>query len=87
MALNEDEVACLSELATLIQKYGAPAELVSSTEAKTLEPLITPRCLGAVYQPTETIIDPMRLTFGYADFIAEREGHCGAERRILLQRA
>jgi glycerol-3-phosphate dehydrogenase len=71
MALHEDEVARLPELATLIQKYGAPAELVSSAEAKTLEPLITPRCLGAVYQPTEAIIDPMRLTFGYAELAAQ----------------
>src|SRR5258708_12565427 len=35
-----------------------------------MEPMLTPQCRGAVHLPDEGLIDPVRLTCGYAELAA-----------------
>jgi len=70
VALRDEEAARLPHLLELAQANGVTAEIVSPEAARRLEPLISPDCRGALYLPEEGIIDPLRLTFGYAELAA-----------------
>src|SRR5260221_568175 len=49
---------------------GTRAELLAGEQARELEPMLTPQCRGAVHLPDEGLIDPVRLTCGYAELAA-----------------
>jgi glycerol-3-phosphate dehydrogenase len=72
-ALNETEVQALTKEMDLALQCGVGAEILSGAEARRREPLITPACLRALYLPDEGIIDPMRLTWAFAE-LAARNG-------------
>lgn len=56
---------------------GCRTEVVSGARAREMEPLLNPECLAALWVPDDGIIDPMRLTIGYAELAA----HNGADVR------
>jgi glycerol-3-phosphate dehydrogenase len=70
VALTDEEAARLPEMLETAKSNGVKAQILSAAQARHLEPLITPDCLGALYLPEEGIIDPLRLTFGYAELAA-----------------
>jgi glycerol-3-phosphate dehydrogenase len=72
-ALNEIEAEALTKEMDLALRCGVRAEILSGAEARRREPLITPACLTALYLPDEGIIDPMRLTWAFAE-LAARNG-------------
>jgi glycerol-3-phosphate dehydrogenase len=63
-------VARLPHLLEVAEVNGVASEIVSAEDARRLEPMISPACRGALYLPEEGIIDPLRLTFGYAELAA-----------------
>jgi glycerol-3-phosphate dehydrogenase len=73
VALTEEDAARLPNLLDVASANGVTAEIVSAEDARRLEPKISPKCRGALYLPEEGIIDPLRLTFGYAE-LAARNG-------------
>jgi glycerol-3-phosphate dehydrogenase len=70
VAITEEEAGRLPHLLEGAQANGVSAEILSGDEARRLEPMISPSCRGALYLPEEGIIDPLRLTFGYAELAA-----------------
>jgi glycerol-3-phosphate dehydrogenase len=73
VAITDEEAARLPHLLEVARTNGVTAEILSADAARRLEPMITPACRGALYLPEEGIIDPLRLTFGYAE-LAARNG-------------
>src|SRR5713226_121846 len=69
-AITDEQAGRLPHLMEVAQANGVTAELVSADEARRLEPLISEECRGALFLPEEGIIDPLRLTFGYAELAA-----------------
>jgi len=69
-ALTEDQAERLPHLLDVAQANGVAAKLVTAEQARRLEPLISEQCRGALFLPEEGIIDPLRLTFGYAELAA-----------------
>jgi glycerol-3-phosphate dehydrogenase len=67
VAITNEEFARLPHLREVAHANGVAAEIVSADRARQLEPLISPKCRGALHLPEEGIIDPLRLTFGYAE--------------------
>jgi glycerol-3-phosphate dehydrogenase len=72
-ALSPEELDGLPQERANALGCGVRAELVTADEARRLEPLISPECLGALVLPDEGIIDPMRLCVGFAE-LAARNG-------------
>jgi glycerol-3-phosphate dehydrogenase len=70
VAITDQQAARLPQLKEVADANGVSAELLSGEQARGLEPLITPACKGALFLPDEGIIDPLRLTFGYAELAA-----------------
>lgn len=77
-ALNDEEAENLPALRDEALGCGVAAEIISGKAARQMEPMISPDCLSALHLPDEGIIDPMRLTFGYAELAA----HNGADIRL-----
>jgi glycerol-3-phosphate dehydrogenase len=73
IAVEPEQAERLKAVQEDIQARGARAELVSAADARRIEPMISERTLGAVSLPDEGLIDPMRLTIGYAE-LAVRNG-------------
>ena len=73
VALTEEEAGRLSHLREVAETNGVAAEILSADDVRHFEPMISPACRGALYLPEEGIIDPLRLTFGYAE-LASRNG-------------
>jgi glycerol-3-phosphate dehydrogenase len=73
VALTDEEAGRLPHLREVALANGVAAEILSAEAARRLEPLISAECRGALYLPEEGIIDPLRLTFGYAE-LAARNG-------------
>jgi glycerol-3-phosphate dehydrogenase len=73
VALRDDEVGRLDTLAAHARTNGVTAVVVSADQARSLEPLITPHAKAALHVPADGIIDPFRLTIGYAE-LAARNG-------------
>ena len=73
IAVEPEQAERLESISKDIQARGARAELISAAEARRIEPMITERTLGAVSLPDEGLIDPMRLTIGFAE-LAVRNG-------------
>ena len=51
---------------------GAKVEWLDGEEARKCEPLLSNDCIAALYYPDEGIVDPMRLTWAYAELAALR---------------
>jgi glycerol-3-phosphate dehydrogenase len=66
VALTGDEEAHLAETLDEVHECGARAEPVSAAQARLIEPLVTPDVRAGLLLPDEGVIDPMRLTVGYA---------------------
>jgi glycerol-3-phosphate dehydrogenase len=72
-AMNEVEAQTLSRELELALGCGVRAQILSGKEARRLEPMISENCISALHLPDEGIIDPMRLTWGFAE-LAARNG-------------
>ncbi len=49
---------------------GVTAEVLTGKQARAMEPQVTEACTSALFLPDDCIIDPMRLTLGYAELAA-----------------
>jgi glycerol-3-phosphate dehydrogenase len=70
VAITDDQVAELEAICAAALAAGTRAELLTGEQARSLEPMLTPECRGAVHLPDEGLIDPVRLTCGYAEIAA-----------------
>jgi glycerol-3-phosphate dehydrogenase len=70
VAINDDQVPTLAGIYDEAIAAGTRAELLTGEQARDLEPMLTPECRGAVHLPDEGLIDPVRLTCGYAELAA-----------------
>jgi glycerol-3-phosphate dehydrogenase len=73
VAVTEEEEHGLAHLRDQALRNGCRAEIVSGEAARSLEPLLTSEARAAVHIPDDGIIDPLRLTIGYAE-LAARNG-------------
>jgi len=73
VANTEHDLMRVRELHEAADTNGVRTEVISNRRACEMEPLLNPKCLGALWVPDEGIIDPMRLTIGYAE-LAARNG-------------
>lgn len=70
VAITEEEAGRLPHLREVAEANGVAGEILSGAQAHRLEPMISEQCRGALYLAEEGIIDPLRLTFGYAELAA-----------------
>jgi glycerol-3-phosphate dehydrogenase len=70
VAISDEEAGRLPQLLEVAQANGVAAEILAPERARRLEPMITEQCRGALFLPEEGIIDPLRLTFAYAELAA-----------------
>lgn len=77
-ALNAAEAKNLPGLCQEAVGCGVRAAILDGDEARRLEPMISPDCQSALHLPDEGIIDPMRLTWAFAELAA----HNGATIRF-----
>jgi len=68
----EDERG-LERLREHARANGCEAEIVTGERAGAIEPLLTPSARAALHVPADGIVDPLRLTIGYAE-LAARNG-------------
>lgn len=73
VALDAEGVEGLDLLEAQVRAAGAKVERLTGAEAREQEPLLSESCLAALYYPDEGIIDPVRLTWAYAE-LAARNG-------------
>lgn len=60
----------LDELENNVRAAGTKVQRLTGDQARQLEPLLTLECVGALFYPDEGIIDPVRLTWAYAELAA-----------------
>jgi glycerol-3-phosphate dehydrogenase len=72
-AMDEVEAQALSQEMELALGCGVRAQILSGEDARRLEPMISEKCISALHLPDEGIIDPMRLTWAFAE-LAARNG-------------
>lgn len=70
VALDEAGLAALDDLEAQVRAAGTKVERLTGDAARLQEPLLTEACVGALYYPDEGIVDPMRLTWAYAELAA-----------------
>jgi glycerol-3-phosphate dehydrogenase len=73
LALTAEEEARLPAMLAEARENGVAAEIVPGPEARRLEPLVTPDVRAALHVPGDGIIDPIRLTIGYAELAARND--------------
>lgn len=73
VARTEEEESRLEELRAGARANGCDAEIVTGGRARALEPMLTPSARAALHVPGDGIVDPLRLTIGYAE-LAARNG-------------
>jgi glycerol-3-phosphate dehydrogenase len=69
-ALNDDEESRLPALRDEAIGCDVRAEILTGSQTRSLEPMISEACQAALWLPDEGIIDPMRLTVAYAELAA-----------------
>jgi glycerol-3-phosphate dehydrogenase len=69
-AVDEAGVTALRELEAQVRAAGVKCEWLTGDAARAQEPLLTDACVAALYYPDEGIVDPMRLTWAYAELAA-----------------
>ena len=67
VALDREGLDGLDALEKDVRESGAKVERLTGDEARELEPLLSEECIAAFFYPDEGIIDPMRLTWAYAE--------------------
>ena len=67
VALDEVEAERLESTADELREAGVRGQLLGPGEVRSLEPLVTDRCVAGLYMPDEGVIDPMALTVAYAN--------------------
>lgn len=67
VALSENDLPGLEALEADVHAAGAKVNRLTGDQARELEPLLSNECIAAIYYPDEGIIDPMRLTWAYAE--------------------
>ena len=72
-ALTKQEEELLPPVLEQALACGVRAEILTGKQVLKIEPMISPDCRCALYLPDDAIIDPMRLTFAYAE-LAARNG-------------
>ena len=82
LALTADEEARLPAMLAEARANGVAAEIVSGAEAQRLEPLVTPDVRAALHVPGDGIIDPIRLTIGYAELAARNDADIRRSTRV-----
>lgn len=70
VALDEEGLVALDDLEAQVRAAGTKVDRLTGDAARLQEPLLTDACVGALYYPDEGIIDPMRLTWAYAELAA-----------------
>jgi glycerol-3-phosphate dehydrogenase len=73
VAFDEEGVAGLDQLEKQVRAAGVKVERLTGEEARAQEPLLSEECIDALSYPDEGIIDPVRLTWAYAE-LAARNG-------------
>jgi glycerol-3-phosphate dehydrogenase len=73
VALSAEQEDALPGLLATARANGCAAEIVSGEHARELEPVVSPAARAALHVPGEGIVDPLRLTVGYAE-LAARNG-------------
>ena len=61
VAMEEEQIPVLKELAERSKINGVPVELLNKEEVLKMEPNINPEVKGALYAPTAGVIDPFNL--------------------------
>jgi glycerol-3-phosphate dehydrogenase len=70
VALDESELPALDELEVQVRRAGTKVARLSGEQAREQEPLLSEACIAALYYPDEGIVDPMRLTWAFAELAA-----------------
>jgi glycerol-3-phosphate dehydrogenase len=70
VALDDEQEAALEPLAAKQRELGLEPVILTGAQARELEPLLSPSTRAALFLPEEGIIDPFRLTWGYAELAA-----------------
>ena len=73
VARTAEEEARLEGLRAGARANRCEAEIVTGERARALEPMLTPSARAALHVPGDGIVDPLRLTIGYAE-LAARNG-------------
>ncbi|HSD03284.1 MAG TPA: FAD-dependent oxidoreductase [Gaiellales bacterium] len=73
VALTADEEAALAGLAANARANGCRADILTCEQARGIEPLLAPAVRAAVHVRDDGIVDPLRLTIGFAE-LAARNG-------------
>ncbi len=63
---DEEQWGMMEALADEQRRSGVDIRLIGIREAMEIEPMLSPRLLGALYSPTGGKANPMKLTFAYA---------------------
>jgi glycerol-3-phosphate dehydrogenase len=70
VAFDAEGVRALDDLEHDVRAAGAKVERLDGAQACRQEPLLSTDCIAAVHYPDEGIVDPMRLTWAYAELAA-----------------
>lgn len=73
VAFDAEGEQALDELEDQVREAGTKVDRLTGGQAREHEPLLSDECTSALYYPDEGIIDPMRLTWAYAE-LAARNG-------------
>jgi glycerol-3-phosphate dehydrogenase len=73
VAFDREGEQALDELEEQVRAAGTKVDRLTGEQARMHEPLLSDQCTSALYYPDEGIVDPMRLTWAYAE-IAARNG-------------
>jgi glycerol-3-phosphate dehydrogenase len=73
VARTPEEEGTLQSLLQNARANGCDAEIVTGERARAIEPMLTPSARAALHVPADAIVDPLRLTIGYAE-LAARNG-------------
>jgi glycerol-3-phosphate dehydrogenase len=70
VALDEAETLRLEHTLLELTEAGVRGEMLTPTQVRELEPLVTTDCAAGLLMPDEGVIDPMALTVAYANMAA-----------------